>query len=80
MWVQFKVQEPTNIVFEMTICMTLGEWVELQDRLGTDDPPLYSTAGRLRSEIHKMVMKARQYWVEKETRNEDLAGHCEGPE
>lgn len=77
MWVEFRVQEPGNIVFEMTIRMTLGEWTELKDHLG--DPPLYTTAGRLRSKIREMVSKGRQYWVE-ETRNEVLEGDCGSPE
>lgn len=79
MHVAYRVEDPGSIVYEMTLSMSLAEWIALQEAMEAGDPPTLSVAGRLRSEIIWMVRKARNQWT-REVPSEDVEGNCGSPE
>ena len=64
MQIHFAICEPDDVMFAMTIRMTLKQWRELYAQLDARNPPLYSPAGQLGSKIVEMSLKAKHYWAD----------------
>jgi hypothetical protein len=80
--VEFRPCNQGDIVFELSIRMTLAEWHRLREQLETcraGGPLHYSPAGRLRTQIINISRQAERYWTQ-EVKDEGLDGHRRSPE